>query len=909
MKRIILLFLIIFPSLSIFGQQGQGTLANPYWGTISNGSVVWTTGRVVYVGQSPASRNDLTVGNNGVLTIQPGVTVIFVQSGSDLRITGNGVIQANGTNASKITFTSLSPTANWGHIAFRNTTGTSSLSYCIIERGYAVALTESGNGGGIFINSGNIRISNCIIRNNKTLDSGGGIYAGYSSSYPNSSTRIENCLIYSNSAEEDGGVGGGGIFLASGTSATVTNCTIVENSSFSGLGDDVYFQSAAAIVKNSIIWRSVTEQYSIYFEVNPSSNNLYYCAFVDVYNSALAEISSTFSTSIILNTSNTAPDGPNFINPTTDLSITPFSPCRDKGTNSATPGVEPPLTDFLGNSRVGPYDIGAYELQYTRWRTNAASTDWNSPSNWDGGVPTSTSNVVIPAGADNYPVLTPAPDFTIGTGRYLIIESGARATLDDLINNGTVALYFDATTSASLILTSYTRGTGGSERIQLLLTGGGTEEDDNFMWHFISTPVATLPVSIFAPGATQDLAQYVESRAQLSLLQGWVGYDGYVYSSGYFTGPTFSALVPGKGYDFWDNTNNTFVFSGLFNTSNVNASLSYTSTIPVSFRGFNLLGNPFPSGLDWDYIINDPSYPANTSKALYFTRNNQQCTYAGGVGIPGDVNGIIPPMQGFFNKTYSSGNSITLPTAARTHNNIHPRYKGDKDEIISLVRLDITENSYSDETVVRFDNNAKTDLDYDYDAVKMSLSASHPYLYSVTSGINYAINAQPFPEELSEFPIVVNVPSDGSHKITAKQIQGLDDYYISLSDKTTGYSADLKKTPWLSFIAAKGTISDRFVLKVSTMPLGIEDPVLTDKTFNIFQAFDFIFIEPLSDVWNGRQGSIKITDLTGKTLADHSNLEFQTNSILQLQAPERKGIYFVEVKSGNLRYSGKVMIK
>ncbi len=901
MKRLLFPILLILPGISLVGQSGSGTLADPFYGTISVARR-WNIGMSpVYVGQTPGTRNDLNIASGGSLTIDPGVVVIFTQPESDLRISGTGILQANGTYNSVITFTSLGSIDYWGHIAFRNSTGTSSLTYCLIEKGYSLALYEGSSGGGIYANCPNLTISNCIIRNNKALDSGGGIFTS-------SSPKIENCLIYSNTSSE--GLGGGGIYLAAGSTATVTNCTIVGNIALLGFGDDIYFESAGGVIKNTIIWRSEVNLYQIYFADSYTATNLVNCGFVGAFDAGGSAISvSSFTSCLGLNISNTASDGPNFINPTTDLSITPFSPCRDKGTNSATPGVEPPLTDFLGNSRIGPYDIGAYELQYTRWRTNAASTDWNSPSNWDGGVPTSTSNVVIPAGADNYPVLTPAPDFTIGTGRYLIIESGARATLDDLINNGTVALYFDATTSASLILTSYTRGTGGSERIQLLLTGGGTEEDDNFMWHFISTPVATLPVSIFAPGATQDLAQYVESRAQLSLLQGWVGYDGYVYSSGYFTGPTFSALVPGKGYDFWDNTNNTFVFSGLFNTSNVNTSLSYTLTIPVSFRGFNLLGNPFPSGLDWDYIINDASYPANTSKALYFTRNNQQCTYAGGVGIPGDVNGIIPPMQGFFNKTYSSGNSITLPTAARTHNNIHPRYKGDKDEIISLVRLDITENSYSDETVVRFDNNAKTDLDYDYDAVKMSLSASHPYLYSVTSGINYAINAQPFPEELSEFPIVVNVPSDGSHKITAKQIQGLDDYYISLSDKTTGYSADLKKTPWLSFIAAKGTISDRFVLKVSTMPLGIEDPVLTDKTFNIFQAFDFIFIEPLSDVWNGRQGSIKITDLTGKTLADHSNLEFQTNSILQLQAPERKGIYFVEVKSGNLRYSGKVMIK
>jgi hypothetical protein len=897
MKRYIILILIIFSSIPIFGQSGSGTLADPFYGNISQ-SRIWTLSMSpVYVGQRQLQRRDLTIVNGGSLTIDPGVIVIFTQSESDLRITGTGILQAVGTNASKITFTSPSPSANWGHIAFRNNTGTSNLTYCIIERGYSVALTEAGNGGGIFINSGNITISKCIIRNNKAVDSGGGIYSS-------SSARIENCLIYSNSSEE--GVGGGGIFFASGSSATVTNCTIVENTTYSGLGDDIYFESAAAIVKNTIIWRSVINYLSIYFDVTPSSNNLYYCAFIDAYNNSETEISSTFATRINLNISNTASDGPNFLNPTTDLTISPLSPCRDRGSSSATPGTAPPLTDLHGNSRIGPYDIGAYEVQYTRWRTTASTTEWNSASNWDGGVPTSTSNIVIPPAAANYPVLTPGPDFTIGSGRYLIIESGASATLSTLTNNGTLVLFNNASTSASLILNSYTRGTGGTEKVQVLLTGGGTEEEDNFRWHFISTPVASLPVSVFT-AATPDVAQYIESRASFSLLQGWVAYDGYGYASGLNTGIIFSTLVPGKGYDYFDYADHTFEFNGLLNTSGVNATLAYTTSIPVAHRGFNLLGNPFHSGLDWDYIINDPSYPANTSKALYFTRDNQQCTYAGGVGIPGDVNGIIPPMQGFFNKTYSAGNSITLPTAARTHNNIHSRYKGE--DIIPLVRLEITENAFSDETVVRFDDNAKPDLDYEFDAVKMSVSESHPYLYSVTSGTNFAINAQPFPEEVSEFPIVVNSPADGSHKIIAKQIQGLDTYYIALTDKTTGYHADLKKTPWLSFIAPKGKITDRFILKVSTVPTGIEDPTITDGKFNIYQAYDFIIIEPLDELWNGRTGNVRIMDLTGKSVSDHSNMEFQTKSLIQIPAPERKGIYFVEVKSGNLRHTGKVVIR
>lgn len=42
----------------------------------------------------------------------------------------------------------------------------------------------------------------------------------------------------------------------------------------------------------------------------------------------------------------------------------------------------------------------------THWRTNAASTDWNNWDNWVEGAPSACSNVIIPAGAKVYPVLT-----------------------------------------------------------------------------------------------------------------------------------------------------------------------------------------------------------------------------------------------------------------------------------------------------------------------------------------------------------------------------------------------------------------------------------------------------------------------------------------------------------------------
>ena len=488
----------------------------------------------------------------------------------------------------------------------------------------------------------------------------------------------------------------------------------------------------------------------------------------------------------------------------------------------------------------------------------------------------------------------------------MIIEQGARVTLDDLTNNGIIKLNHNATGFASLIINSYTRGTGATEEIQLYLAGGGTAQLEDYKWHYISTPVSTLATNVFT-GVTFDLAQYIESRVSTSLLQGWVAYDGYEYSSGTTTGITFSSLTPGKGYDFWDNANNTFTFGGLFNTSDVTMGLSFTS-IP-SKHGFNLLGNPFSSGLDWDQIVHSTyfQFPANTSTAAFFTRNNLQCTYNNGVGTPLGVTGIIPPMQGFFVKTYSAGNTITLPKAARTNSNIHSRYKGES--VIPLVRLELSNDTASfDETVVRFDEAAKSDLDYDFDAIKMFITSTKNQIYTSVSGTDYTINGLPFPTAELVVPVVTNFVAEGNYKISATQLQGLEDFNVSLIDNTTGFIADLKTTPDLLLSSNTGRFTNRFTL-IFSIGTGIENPVSSVDKFNIYTYNKLINIIPLKDEWSGKTVNINVLDITGRIAGSMDNVEFRTNIPVQIQAPVVKGMYIVEIRSGLNRYAGKVIIK
>ncbi|MBA7584264.1 hypothetical protein ES708_26217 [subsurface metagenome] len=299
-----------------------------------------------------------------------------------------------------------------------------------------------------------------------------------------------------------------------------------------------------------------------------------------------------------------------------------------------------------------------------------------------------------------------------------------------------------------------------------------------------------------------------------------MGYDGYIYKTGGDNETSFSTLSSGKGYNFYDNVNNEITISGQLAENNDVDTLLIFSNHGASLSGFNLLGNPFPSGLDWDVIILDASYPDETSKGVYFTRDNAQCSYIGGVGTPLGVTGIIPPMQGFFTKTYSTGNTITLLASARTHNSIHDRYKGKSE--IPLVRLSIVQTISSavigpplttkdslinDETVVRFDEQAKLELDYDFDAVKMFLSDNKLSIYSYDGETKYAINGLPFPENSVDIPLVINSPQADTLKIIATQIQGLEDYDLILKDMEQDFNINELKYNEYIFFADSGFVN------------------------------------------------------------------------------------------------------
>jgi hypothetical protein len=933
MKKIFTLFFMLTIPLALSAQWfGDGlTAGTAYYGVINASfpmqawNVANYSGGIIYVGRPTAGQNDLEIGTGGILNISPGITVKFCTTSSDLRITGTGILNASGSASSSILFT-RNIQATWGHITFEASTGNSIINYCIIEYGNKTGASIEGYGGGIHANTSNLSISNCIIRNNHAIW-GGGLFVNQ-----NRNPSISNCYVYNNSSGEGGGgfyfwngaksvvtncifdsnhcfepsvpyYTGGGLAAQSGTSLKILNCTFVNNTSTQPTGKSIMlYTSVADLVLNCIVWSNTNSGNQFYLS---GSNTIQYTA---VIGSA-----PTGTGNFVLSTNNTDPTGPNFINPASaNWSISFISPCRDAGT---TPNPAVPL-DFLGNSRVGPYDIGAYEDQYNTWKTTATSSNWNTAANWALGVPTPTQDVIIPQvpGANPfYPTGAPQLSFTIGVGKMMILRPGAQATFGTLHNIGTVRLESDATGIASLIVNNYLDN--GTEEIQLYLTGNSS----GTMWHYVSPPVTSLLATVLG-SSNSSIVKYEENLITNNMNNGWVTYNGYHYDYSLTppawvqAGLNWSNLVAGSGYNYFSTANKTYTLTGTLNVSDVPVNLVYNSGggTPNSAQGFNLIGNPFTCGLSWDAVVNANTSVFNASNiesTIYFRVNGLTYYYNNGFTVPNTYNtdgSFIPPMQGFFIKTNSNGITLNIPSSAKAHTS-NKRYK--KSSSAPHIRLQFENAADSDQTVIYFDDMATLSFDKMLDGRKAFLTNSQTNIYSVIDGTNYSINGIPYPSTSVTVPLAVNAVTTGSYTIKATELTGLENYKVYLNDKTQNINVNLADVNFYTFNLTAGTTADRFSITVTNVVTAVPENTISSKPFNIYSSPGNVNIQTFDDSWNGKMGGIRILDMTGRIITTEDNVEFSKDNLIQIPVGASAGIYMVELRSGMKRYVGKVVIK
>jgi hypothetical protein len=548
------------------------------------------------------------------------------------------------------------------------------------------------------------------------------------------------------------------------------------------------------------------------------------------------------------------------------------------------------------------------------------SGDWEVPDNWCDGVPGNNADIYIPPGITVHvtsPASSPVICRDLKVAGNLIIDAGAALTVYgelSLAGDGNLYIYNAKNMTspdiddgiASLITNSPVKA-----NFQFFLDG---DTLNDCMWDYFSPPVRELDVSTFTDSGYEP-AQFIESLVtdtvppiESCTERGWVSWNNRRYfndSCKTIQDYSFNSLSVGKGYNLRHGRPTTYNFSGTLNIICPLIDLACTGE-PGCRTGYNLIGNPFSCWINIGEMFRDPEWSSTVHKTVWFIRDGKWHVWANGISVPDDTyQGHIPPMQGFFVKA-TAGNSISLPWRKEHHKD--PEYKNE-DFSIPLIRLSVSSGAKADETVIRFDEKAKPESDTDFDAPRFSSSPDGPSIYTSLNGIDYVINAIPFPDDYVDIPVSVDQTTEGRYTISAMQIQGLNDYNVLLRDEVTKVHTDLKSVKEYSFSAPAGIIKDSLLIRVMKAPTAMELYAGAEGLFTIYYRPGLINIVPLTEKWSGRTGSVRVLDLWGRPVKMLDKAEFIRYNLISLPSPKTGGVYLVEMRAGSLRYSGKVVVR
>lgn len=392
-------------------------------------------------------------------------------------------------------------------------------------------------------------------------------------------------------------------------------------------------------------------------------------------------------------------------------------------------------------------------------------------------------------------------DGVLNTNNLLVILSNASGTgrIPEIINgslNGDIEMqrYVDAGATNWRFLTSAVSGTDLEQFDDDFITSG-IPGSDYPLW---PSPTNPWPSFYFY---NEDLGITFD--------------DGYVVPSS-----MNDVLSVGQGVWIWcgDTITGTqpFVvdFFGPANTGIINLPVDFNvASGNMDDDGWNMVGNPYPCTIDWD----DPAWTKdNIEDAIYIWNPDiqQYATYVAGVGVNGGSN-LIASSQAFMVHADASNPQLTVTEECKE--DADAPFIRASNISTDLLRLEISDGSYWDETVIRFDQNLTNHFDKYADAYKKQYQYPvGPSIMSQLNGVSYSINTL-YPDSLYfEIPLHVKHINNGTHHIKALDINAINGYScVVLEDKLTGAVMNLHTDSIYTYNGSINEMPNRFVIKFS----------------------------------------------------------------------------------------------
>jgi hypothetical protein len=298
------------------------------------------------------------------------------------------------------------------------------------------------------------------------------------------------------------------------------------------------------------------------------------------------------------------------------------------------------------------------------------------------------------------------------------------------------------------------------------------------------------------------------------------------------------ALVTAQGYTVNIGGTELVDFQG---TLNQNASYARTGLArgAQTSAGYQLLGNPYPSALNYDALITNT---VGMESALYVYKSSGQYTGTYTTYVPnGATNGgpgvsanggtsNIPVAQGFFMRTAAGQTgSVTFSTAARTTAPETALFQRTAASTLSTLALTLSGNGVANQTRVYFDQQATPAFDAKYDA--HYLPATHGLDLASDLGTEaLAINGLAPLAGTTTVPLRVHTLAAGTYTLAVDELANLPaGYRAYLRDASTGTSTDLSTTPNVSLnLSPTDPATGRYAVVFSaTAPLATASAALS----------------------------------------------------------------------------------
>lgn len=523
----------------------------------------------------------------------------------------------------------------------------------------------------------------------------------------------------------------------------------------------------------------------------------------------------------------------------------------------------------LGTVYYSPWISNTHVLitSNTVW-TGAVSTNWNTNGNWSNYSPCLAMDVSIPKAPVRKPIISTANEEC----NNLVIEAGSRLTLN---TSRTLEVHGDFLMEANSAGTASFVENGGftvanNATVQFYVKG------DRYM--YISPPMVNQTATTFMDMYLWSYDEPTDFWNQIYLPD--------------------DPLEVGRGYEIWSSSlypqpnppgTKTVEYSG----SSVN---SGTYFLPVSFgnTGWNMVGNPYPSGVDWDLT---GWIKVNLDATVYVWDGVQFLTWNGTVGDL--TNGVIPAMQAFFVKANAANPALAISNTVRVHG-AAPYKDGSAENILELM---VTGNNYYDRAFIYFDENATAGFDSQFDAYKLPGLEEAPQLYTKLGDIRLKVNALNEITTGFTVPVSLQVINEAEYTIL---IAGLSDFTLStgvfLEDLKENLMIDLAVQNDYTFNVSPLDSPDRFLLHFGSA--GNEDPTAADNQLSIYSFENSIYLRNENGL--PLNCNVKIYDVLGQEIIAR---KFEDSDICRIDVTDKSGYFIVSVTSETSFVSQKVFIQ